>query len=103
MKDGHIAPDSEEGSELGFTEDKFSGWLWKNGDRIIVSMIESKQQGKGNFKWLIDNIKAQGYKVDIPTPIGRMSDILRDNGYKMRIVNDPIWGSAEVWSEDNPQ
>ena len=76
--------DSKFGKKLGFTSDKFSpkSYLWKDKDRIIISVIESKEEGRGYFSELMNNIKAEGYTIAVPTPIGAMCEIVRKKGFK---------------------
>jgi hypothetical protein len=96
MQNGMIKPDSDAGKEIGFLSVKFSGWLWKKDDVIIISFIESK--ARGNFKELIETIRSKGFRVDIPTPLGRMQDIVLKNGYVHHIVHDEDMGPVDVWS-----
>lgn len=69
--------------ELGFTEDKFSGYLWVKDKMIFISFIESRQPGKGNLKNLFDTIEAKGYDILVPTPFPRMQKICTIRGMKM--------------------
>ncbi|MFA5313473.1 MAG: hypothetical protein WC375_09200 [Methanomassiliicoccales archaeon] len=99
--DGIIELDSPLGKELGFTSDKFDGWLWKRGREISISMIISKEEGKGNFKALCERILAVGFAVLIPTPMGRMEGIVRKADYKMKTrpfdKEAGIMEPVEVW------
>jgi len=96
MEDGMIALDSENGKGLGFTSDSFESgsYLWKDGDDIVVSFIWSK--AKGNFKKLVDAIKGKSMTVVIPTPLGRMQDIVIKNGYTHKTIDSEM-GLCEVW------
>ena len=94
--DGIIKIDSPLGQELGFTSDKFSAdsYLWKDGDRIIISMIFSLKEGKGALSGLFDVIESEGYKIAVPTPLGKMQSILMKKGF--------VWhqeGECEVWEK----
>jgi len=97
MIDGIINLDTERGRELGFTRDRYGGYLWKTGDSIIISFIESKQ--RGNFRELVRRIHEHGWTVKVPTPLSSMKEIVRKNGYQHTIVpfsdEDPI--PCEVW------
>ena len=97
LPDGQIEPDSSVGKALGFTSDKFDGWLWKTGDRVMISMIVSLQEGKGNLRALFDAIEAQGLKVAVPTPFARMKAICKLRGYTMHIEHDHAMEPCEVW------
>ena len=99
MNDGIIELDSEFGKELGFTSDKFwASWLWKRGNRIIISMICAKKEEKGYFTELIKKIEEKGYEIAIPTPIGLMEILVRKWGFK-RIMeySEDFKGYVEVW------
>ena len=100
-KDGIILPDSEFGRRIGFTSDKFYGYLWKRGDSIYISMIVSKKPMQGNFSRFIDNILRLGYKVKVPTPIGIMPLILAKKGFKKTHEYDEKFGGmVEVWVKE---
>jgi len=94
MKDGIIEPDSEFGRQIGFTSDKFEGWLWKKGDAIYISFIISKQPKKGNLSKLFDNILRLRYTIKVPTPLGVMELIVCKKGFKL---TREWWDLAEEW------
>lgn len=75
-----IKPDSKFAKTIGFTSDKFSGWLWRDGKYIWISFIESKDPHKGNLKHLFDKIEELGYIIIVPTPLGRMIEICLKRG-----------------------
>ena len=81
-----IDPDSEKGKELGFTSDKFSGWLWEEGKYMWISFIVSKQEHQGNLKNLFDKIEEQGYTILVPTPFPRMEMICMERGMEKRLT-----------------
>ena len=94
--DGIIELDTERALCLGFTSDKYGGYLWKTGDSVIISFIVSKQPG--NFKSLVDKIHGLGLTVKVPTPLGRMKVIVKKNRYKLMPVFDKQMGeTVEVW------
>jgi len=97
MTDGIIQPDSARGKALGFTSDRFSGWLWKEPGAVIISFIESRQ--RGNFRDLVHRIHAKGWTVKVPTPLGRMQKIVRKNGYRRTVepLSDKHPEPCEVW------
>lgn len=101
MTDGMIALDSEQGTALGFTTDRFDGWLWRKGDACIVSFIVSKQPGQGHFSSLLRQIKAAGLRPQIPTPMGAMREILWRKGFRPTSIFDPDMGEdVELWVEE---
>lgn len=97
MKDGIIFPNTDRGEFLGLTFDKFhaGSYLFKQGDYIYISFIQSK--AKGNFKQLINEISKRGYRIKIPTPLKDMERIVKKNGYEKTIEHDPELGPIEVW------
>lgn len=80
LLDGIINLDTDRAKVLGFTSDKYDGYLWKQDGAIMVSFIVSKQ--RGNFRELVRRIHALGLTVKVPTPLGRMQEILLKNGYE---------------------
>jgi hypothetical protein len=43
--------DSPFAKKIGFTSNKFDGYLWCEKNTIIISVIISHCQSKGNFRW----------------------------------------------------
>ncbi len=95
MENGIIILDSDRGKEFGFTSDKFNGWLWKAGNEISISFIESREQGKGNLKTLFDKIIEMGFTICVPTPFARMEMICKKYGMKKIIRQDEMFGPVE--------
>lgn len=96
LLDGIIQLDSERAKVLGFTSDKYDGYLWKLDNAVMVSFIVSKQ--RGNFRELVRRIHALGLTVKVPTPLGRMQEILIKNGYKHTNELDENMGEGvDVW------
>jgi len=101
VPNGMITLDSEFAKVLGFTSDKFGGWLWRKGKYIYSSFIVSKEPGTGNFRRLVERILELGYGVKIPTPIGVMEIIVRKWGFKRTEEYDEDVGEyAEVWVKE---
>ena len=84
-------------NQYGFTPDRFDGWLWDNGDRVLISFVESKQPGKGHFSEMVRRIEESGKRVAVPTPLGKMEFILKKWGFAPHIEQDPMLGSVEIW------
>lgn len=80
IPDGMICIDSEIGRKIGFTGDRFEGYLWKIGSEVFVSSIVSK--APGSFRSLVAAIHQIGLTVVVPTPLGRMQEIVRKNDYQ---------------------
>ena len=64
---------------------EFDGWLWKDGEGVWISMIISKEEGKGNFKKLLDELKSKYKWIKIPTPSNRMLIIADKAGFKGKV------------------
>lgn len=95
---GLIALDSEKAVALGFTSDKFHGYLWQLDGSIMISLIISLKPGQGNLSALFDAILQTGYAVKVPIPMGHMKAILIQKGFTQTLepyeeINDMI----EVW------
>jgi hypothetical protein len=102
MADGIIEIDSDRAKEFGFTSDRFTkaSYLWKCGNRIWISFIESKVRNRGYFKELVKAIKNKGYEVAVPTPIGIMQIIVRKWGFRQVFEQIKIGEEnvvCEVW------
>lgn len=83
---------------MQFTSERFGqgSYLWKKDGAIIVSFIESLSSG--NFRELAQAIIASGLRVEIPTPLGRMQEIVRKAGYTQTFSFCEQFGeSVEVW------
>lgn len=91
-KEGSIRLESDLANDLGFTPDKFSGYLWfdKNTEVFTVSLITSLHPGKGNVRKLLDTLKSRYKIIHIPTPSERMKYIALKAGFKECILeSDP--------------
>lgn len=93
VEGGMIEPGSEAGKRLGFTQDKFDGYLWDKGDSIYISLIISHQPGRGNVRRLITAISDAGYIVKVPVPFARMQNICARMGFYL--TTEPE--CEEVW------
>ncbi len=103
--DGIIFPShSKLAKELGFTSDKFTSesYLGKKGDYIYLSFIHSQKEGKGYLSQLMRNIFRASYGVKIPTPMGKMEEIVRKKEfiqtweYSKAMGDEPV----EVWVKE---
>lgn len=83
----------------GFTSDRFENdsYLWHEKGRIMISFIVSVEKGKGYFSQLVKAIEADGFKVAVPTPSGRMQDILSRWGFHKTLEDAGEMGTCEVW------
>lgn len=96
IPNGMIEIDSDFAKEIGFTSDKFFGYLWgfPETKRIIISNIESLYPEKGNLRTLFINIEKVFNTIEVPCPSNRMKEILEKNGYNF------IGGEHEVWIKE---
>ena len=92
--------DPSNDSPWGFTPDRFDGYLWDCGERILISFIESKDPGKGHLSELFLRIEQSGKRVAVPTPLGQMESILKHKGFLPHVENDPVCGPVEVWERE---
>jgi len=97
MTDGIIELDSEFARAIGFTSDKFDGWLWRHNNFIFISFIRSKQKRQGNFGRLLDTILETGSRIKVPTPSGLMKIILQRRRFKQTEEYDELMRPVEVW------
>ena len=95
MPEGEIPLNSDRGWLLGFTSDRFDGYLWKTEGAIMVSLITSYR--RGNFRQLAERILKSGLAVKIPTPLGRMQEIVRKAGYRETQEEYEPFGPCDVW------
>lgn len=98
LEDGIIELDSYRGLPLRFTSDRFGhgSYLWKKNGAIIISFIESLK--RGNFRELALAILANGFRVEVPTPLARMEEIVRKAGYSQTFQFCETFGeSVEVY------
>jgi hypothetical protein len=98
---GMVELDSEVGKLLGFTSDKFEGYLWLELEqkRVLISAIISLDPGKGNLSKLFSKIEGYGLRVAVPTPFACMEAILRRKGFEMKIEHVEVMGDVEVWEK----
>lgn len=103
-----VTPGDPFGVSVGFTKEDFDGqsYLCIIGDAVWISLImvraKAEEEPKrtisrmpertGKFKAMIEKIRAKGYRVKIPTPLGRMGEIVRKAGYVQTVEGD-----CEVW------
>jgi len=82
MNDHIIELGTSFANELGFTPDKFDGYLWKSGEHIVISFIISLQERRGNLKRLFKTIQDKGFGIKVPTSFARMKKICMEQGFR---------------------
>lgn len=98
-KDGIIRPGrSKLARELDFTPEKFNdtSFLWKIGEYIYISFIESRNPGEGHFSQLLKNIYKKGYGVKVPNPFPSMKEILEKKGFIQTYETNPKMGDEPI-------
>lgn len=78
---GAIFPSSDFGVKIGFTSDKFDGYLWIEDNYILISAILSLDEHKGHLIDLFNNITKLGYGIKIFHPGKRMKFICLKYGF----------------------
>lgn len=91
IKDGMMEP-GQAPEHWGFTLKNFEegSYLWITGKKCTVSFIVSRKKGAGCFSRLVKAVEKDGYALEVPTPLGRMKEILTRWGFK----------PTEEWAED---
>ena len=82
---------------------EFNGWMWEQDDGIWVSCITSKEEWKGNFLRLLEELKSKYAWIRIPTPSNRMVMIAMRNGFEPIIEwNDQVEEDMDVliWKKE---
>lgn len=98
IPDGEITLGTPTAIYLGFTPDKFAGYLWRQANRIIISLIISKYPGQGNLSSLFARILSLGYDVAVPTPSSRMRTIMEAKGFVQEWQWDDFYEDhVELW------
>jgi hypothetical protein len=94
-----IQLDSNLGKELGFISERFDGWLWLDNERVLISMIVSREEGCGHLSALFKAIEGRGWRVAVPTPFPRMEAILKRKGFVPHFEETEL-GPCEVWERE---
>jgi hypothetical protein len=103
MEDGVIEVDSDRGKVIAFTSRIWAkeSFLWKRGNVIFISAIMSIEPGDGSFREMVRMFSACGYTVKIPTPTGKMVDIVRKCGYRHeKDFSEEMGEEVDVWVLD---
>ncbi len=88
---------SKEAEIIGFTPDKFDGYLWIRDSTVIISFIISLEEGKGNLKKLFENIREAGFgRIQVPTPSAKMEHLCKRWGFTKKIERDELFGAVEI-------
>ena len=99
--DGEIHIGDPLATELGFTADRFDGYLWLAGNDLYVSLVDAKVQGQGYFRAFVEKALAKGLTVKVPTPLRRMELIVQRWGFEHTVEESAV-GACEVWVKRTP-
>jgi hypothetical protein len=89
-----IPGDGELAEKIGYTPDKYFGWMYLDEDQgyIYIGQIKTADREKGDFSALVRNINANGMKIKIVNPSNEMTKICIAKGLKPTTENnDIIW------------
>lgn len=89
--------------KVGFTPNNFNGYLWIKGNCIYIPFIVSLDPYTGNFSKLVKSILDHGYICAVPTPLGRMREIVEHLGfYQIFRYEEAVGENVEYWiKKDN--
>lgn len=95
---GPYRPGTSTAERLGFTHNRFKGYIYLTGGCVWVSLVESKAPKKGHFSSFIRGLVAKGYTVKVPCPIGEMPSILKHLGFsESKETNPRNSETVSVW------
>jgi hypothetical protein len=99
---GMIRLDSEFAKELSFTSGFFKegSYLWGDGNRVVVSLIESRNPGQGAFRTFLRTCDRLGIIIVVPSPLPRMMAILQHYGFVETWESDDVFGEVDVWIKE---
>lgn len=102
LREGEVLPGDEVGQLLGFTADRFDGYLWVASGAVIISAILSLQEGRGHLRELFAAIWGVGYVVKVPTALPKMERIVRHWHFRRTVEPTEDMGPVEVWVRETP-
>lgn len=66
---------------IGFTPEKFDGYVFEDGKVCWLSLVIAKNPGHGHFSDVLDSLDKKGMEVRVPTPSLHMQTILSAKGF----------------------
>jgi len=100
MAGQRIETGTADGDALGFTENRFSGWLeQESGNRLYLHYIISRHRNEGNTQALICGWLDRGYDVRVVMPRPIMQYILKKFCFvpSLEFLPDQYSDKVEVW------
>jgi len=83
MFDYPIYLDTPEACEIGFTSDKFEGYIGRQNGYIVISSITSLQPKRGHLNELFANIQGKGWGIKVTNPLPVMEAICKKKGFTL--------------------
>jgi len=84
----------------------FEGYISEVDDGVIISHIDSKNQGEGNFSRLLKELMQKYNWIKVPTPSNQMTEILNKKGFIMKEEFFPVpfncMGTVMFWKKNLP-
>ena len=92
-----IAIDSPYAQALGFTSDKFIGYLDERPINVMnIPLIESRQRFNGDLSRFLDVLSGYGYTVRVVNPSVTMRSVLRAKGFVRMWSDDPVYFGQDI-------
>ncbi len=92
--DGCRPAGSEFADSVGFTAERFDGYLWVTGNVCWLSLVVSRQPGLGHLSEVLRRLAVAGFEIRVPNPSDDMQAILVRKGF-VPSQQDPLtWTAA---------
>lgn len=62
-------------SLIGWTPDKFTGYIAVSGKTVWIKVIQSKRRGEGYLRRFFENLLEKGYTIKVVSPMETMEKI----------------------------
>lgn len=93
--DGCRPAGSEFATVVGFTAERFDGYLWLSSAVCWLSLVVSREPGRGHLSEVLRRLTACGFEIRVPNPTVDMRAILALKGFSP-MPEDPLtWTRAE--------
>jgi hypothetical protein len=93
-----IPGEGELAEKIGYTPDKYFGWMYLDEDfgYIYIGQIKTVNRGSGDFSTLVRNINKNEMRIKIVNPSNEMTKICIAKGMKPTIEQDDI-----IWVQED--
>ncbi len=89
--DGCAPAGSERAQALGFTAERFQGYVWLSGTTCWLSLVVSLQPNQGHLSELISQLASRGYEIRVPNPTPDMQARLARKGFAPDALDALTW------------